>query len=169
MFVSSGILFNHESPRRGFEFVTRKITSHVAQIKLGLANELPLGNLDAKRDWGFAKDYVAAMHLMLQQDQPDDFVIATGETHSVREFCEIAFGHVGLDYQDYVTSKEEFFRPSEVQLLLGDASKARREIGWKPSCQFRELVTMMVDHDLAAAESAIGTAAGRSPSSVDLP
>jgi GDPmannose 4,6-dehydratase len=148
MFVCSGILFNHESPRRGFEFVTRKISSHVAKIKHGLAKELPLGNLDAKRDWGFAKDYVRAMHLMLQQDEPDDFVVATGETHSVREFCELAFGYVGLDYQQYMKVKPELYRPAEVQLLLGDATKAREKLGWEPTCTFAELVKMMVEHDL---------------------
>ncbi len=148
MFVCSGILFNHESPRRGFEFVTRKISSHVAKIKKGLATELPLGNLDAKRDWGFAKDYVRAMHLMLQQEEPDDFVVATGQTHSVREFCELAFGHVGLDYEQYLNVKTELYRPAEVQLLLGDASKAREKLGWQPTCSFDELVKMMVEHDL---------------------
>ena len=150
MFVCSGILFNHESPRRGFEFVTRKITSHAAKIRMGLAKELPLGNLDAKRDWGFAKDYVRAMWLMLQTEQPDDYVIATGKTHSVREFCEVAFGRVGLDYNDYVTVNSEFYRPAEVNLLMGDASKARQRLGWQPTCDFNELVRMMVEHDLAA-------------------
>jgi GDPmannose 4,6-dehydratase len=151
LFVCSGILFNHESPRRGFEFVTRKITSFVARIKAGLAKELPLGNLDAKRDWGYAKDYVWAMHMMLQQDQPDDFVIATGETHSVREFCERAFARVGLDYRKYVTVRDEYFRPSEVNVLQGDAAKARRILGWRPSVTFNALVDMMVDHDLSRA------------------
>ncbi len=150
MFVCSGILFNHESPRRGFEFVTRKITSHVAKIRFGLASELPLGNLDAKRDWGYAKDYVRAMRLMLQADAPDDFVIATGETHSVREFCELAFDHVGLDYRDYVQVKPEFYRPAEVNTLTGDAAKARRCLGWEPTCKFEDLIHMMVEHDLAA-------------------
>jgi GDPmannose 4,6-dehydratase len=149
LFVCSGILFNHESPRRGFEFVTRKITAFVARAKAGLAKELPLGNLEARRDWGFAKDYVAAMHLMLQQDEPDDFVIATGKTHSVRDFCERSFARVGLDYRDYVTSREEFFRPSEVQMLQGDAAKAKAVLGWQPIVSFDELVDMMVDHDLA--------------------
>jgi GDPmannose 4,6-dehydratase len=149
MFVSSGILFNHESPRRGFEFVTRKITSYVARIKAGLEKELPLGNLDAKRDWGYASDYVRAMHLMLQQEIPDDYVIATGQTHSVREFCELAFARVGLDYKEYVTAREEFFRPSEVQILLGDCSKAKKAFGWEPTVTFRGLVEMMVDHDVA--------------------
>ncbi len=148
MFVCSGILFNHESPRRGFEFVTRKITSHVAMIKHGLTRELPLGNLDARRDWGYARDYVRAMYLMLQQGEPDDFVIATGETHSVRDFCELAFGLVGLNYQDHVVIRPEFYRPSEVHLLLGDASKAREKLGWQPTITFEALVEMMVRHDL---------------------
>jgi GDPmannose 4,6-dehydratase len=152
MFVCSGILFNHESPRRGYEFVTRKITSHVARIKHGLIRELPLGNLEAKRDWGFARDYVRAMHLMLQQEEPDDFVIATGETHSVREFCEVAFREAGLNYEDHVVIREEFYRPSEVHLLLGDASKARAQLGWAPTCTFEELVKMMVRHDLELAK-----------------
>ena len=153
LFVCSGILFNHESPRRGYEFVTRKISSYVARIKLGLADKLPLGNLDAKRDWGFARDYVRAMHLMLQQDVPDDYVIATGETHSVREFCQLAFAHVGLDYRDYVNIDECLFRPAEVNLLLGNASKATQRLGWTPTCRFEELVRMMVDHDLAELRS----------------
>jgi GDPmannose 4,6-dehydratase len=151
MFVCSGILFNHESPRRGFEFVTRKITSFVAQIKAGLAKELPLGNLEARRDWGYAKDYVRAMHAMLQLDRPDDFVVATGETHSIREFCQRAFARAGMDYQDYVTIHEEYFRPSEVQQLMGNAAKAERVLGWRPTVRFEGLVDMMVDHDLAAA------------------
>ncbi len=150
MFVSSGILFNHESPRRGFEFVTRKITSNVARIKAGHVDELRLGNLDAKRDWGFAGDYIKAMHQMLQTDEPDDYVIATGETHSVREFCELAFSHVGLNYEDYVVVDPQFYRPAEVNLLLGDASKAQKELGWTPECSFEELVRMMVDHDMSA-------------------
>lgn len=149
LFVCSGILFNHESPRRGFEFVTRKITSYVARIKAGLIKELPLGNLEAKRDWGFAGDYVQAMHMMLQQDEPDDFVVATGETHSVREFCELAFTRVGLDYRNYVTVSDEFFRPSDVNLLLGNPAKARRILGWKSSVTLHQLVEMMVDHDLS--------------------
>lgn len=149
MFVCSGILFNHESPRRGFEFVTRKISWHVAQIKKGKLKELPLGNLDALRDWGFAKDYVRAMHLMLQQPQPEDFVISTGEMHSVREFCELAFSHVGLDYRDHVVVKQEYYRPAEVNLLLGDCTKAQQKLGWKPVVKFEELVRMMVDHDMA--------------------
>ena len=148
MHISSGILFNHESPRRGFEFVTRKITSHVARIKLGQLKELPLGNLEAKRDWGFAGDYVRAMYLMLQQEIPEDFVIATGETHSVRDFCELAFNIAGLNYKDYVTEDPRFFRPAEVHLLLGDASKANEKLGWKPSVSFEQLVEMMVKNDL---------------------
>jgi len=148
MFASSGILFNHESPRRGLEFVTRKITNGVARIKLGLTRELRLGNLEAQRDWGFAGDYVEAMWRMLQQDQPDSFVIGMGETHSVREFCEIAFGHVGLNYNDHVIQDERFYRPAEVDLLISDPSKARSILGWEPSVTFKELVTMMVDSDL---------------------
>jgi GDPmannose 4,6-dehydratase len=147
--ASSGILFNHESPRRGLEFVTRKITHAVAKIKLGLQSELRLGNLEAQRDWGFAGDYVEAMYLMLQQDQPDDFVIATNETHSVREFCEIAFGHVGLSYEDHVVMDERFMRPAEVDLLIGDPAKAEATLGWKRKTNFDDLVTMMVDADLA--------------------
>ena len=150
MFCASGILFNHEGPRRGFEFVTRKITSTVAKIKLGLANELRLGNLEAKRDWGHAKDYVRAMHLMLQQEQPDDYVVATGETHSVREFCELAFAEVGLDYRDYVKTDPRFQRPAEVDLLVGDSSKARAVLGWEPTYTFAGLVGEMVQSDLEA-------------------
>lgn len=150
MFCVNGILFNHEGPRRGFEFVTRKITSTVARIKLGLANELRLGNLEAKRDWGHASDYVRAMHLMLQQTEPDDFVIATGETHSVREFCEAAFGVVGLNYQDFVKSDDLYYRPAEVDLLVGDAAKARDVMGWKPQHSFNDLVREMVEFDLQA-------------------
>jgi len=150
--ASSGILFNHESPRRGLEFVTRKITNCVAKIKLGRERELRLGNLDAKRDWGFAGDYVRAMYLMLQQDSPDDFVVATGETYSVREFCEIAFGHVGLNWEDHVVIDEAFYRPAEVDLLVGDPAKAHDVLGWKPEVGFQDLVTMMVDADLALLE-----------------
>jgi len=146
--ASSGILFNHESPRRGLEFVTRKITHGAAQIALGQATELRLGNLDAKRDWGFAGDYVEAMWRMLQQEEPDDFVICTGETHSVREFCELAFGRAGLDYEDHVVVDERFFRPAEVDLLVGDAAKAEAQFGWRPRTRFSQLVEMMVDHDL---------------------
>ena len=148
MFCASGILFNHEGPRRGFEFVTRKITSTVARIKTGLATELRLGNLDARRDWGHAADYVRAMHLMLQQDAPDDFVVATGETHTVREFCERAFAEVGLDYQDYVRLDDRFYRPAEVDLLIGDAAKARDVLGWQPKYPFAQLVSEMVNADL---------------------
>lgn len=150
MFCVSGILFNHESPRRGYEFVTRKITSTVAHIKMGLATELRLGNLDAKRDWGHAADYVRAMHLMLQQSEADDYVIATGETHSVAEFCELAFAKAGLDYREYVKVHEQFYRPAEVDLLMGDATKARGALGWEPRYTFDELVTEMVQLDLSA-------------------
>ena len=148
MFASSGILFNHESPRRGLEFVTRKISNAVARIKLGLAKELRLGNLEAQRDWGFAGDYVDAMWRMLQQDQPGNFVIGMGETHSVREFCEIAFGHANLDYNDHIVQDERFYRPAEVDLLISDPSKAHSVLGWEPAVSFRELVTMMVDSDM---------------------
>ncbi|MGQ9612567.1 MAG: GDP-mannose 4,6-dehydratase [Chloroflexus sp.] len=148
MHATSGILFNHESPRRGLEFVTRKISHGVARIKLGFDEELRLGNLEARRDWGFAGDYVEAMWLMLQQDRPEDYVIATGETHSVREFCELAFGYVGLDYRDYVVIDQRFMRPAEVDLLIGDASKARQKLGWQPRTTFPELVQMMVEADL---------------------
>ena len=148
LFACSGILFNHESPRRGLEFVTRKITDGVARIVFGQADRLALGNLDARRDWGFAGDYVQAMHLMLQQAEPDDYVVATGETHSVREFCEIAFGRVGLNYQDYVVVDPRFYRPAEVDLLLGDPAKAERRLGWKRAVDFCGLVEMMVDADL---------------------
>jgi GDPmannose 4,6-dehydratase len=151
MYCLGGILFNHEGPRRGFEFVTRKTTSTVAQIKLGLASELRIGNLDAKRDWGHAADYVRAMHLMLQQSEPDDYVVATGETHSVREFCELAFAEVDLDYRDYVKVDERYYRPSEVDLLVGDASKARQVLGWEPTYTFPELVREMVSSDLESA------------------
>jgi GDPmannose 4,6-dehydratase len=154
LFAVSGILFNHESPRRGIEFVTRKVTDGVARIKLGLAGDLHLGNLDARRDWGFAGDYVEAMWLMLQQPEPRDYVVGTGETHSVRELVELAFGHVGLDWRQYVVSDRRFHRPAEVELLLADASKARRELGWKPKVSFAELVTMMVDADLARLSAA---------------
>ena len=152
MFACSGILFNHESPRRGLEFVTRKVTDGVARIKLGLADSLPLGNLDARRDWGFAGDYVKAMWLMLQQSTPDDYVVATGETHPVRELVEIAFGHVGLDWEKYVKVDPRFLRPAEVDLLIGDPTKARTKLGWKQEVDFRGLVTMMVDADVARLE-----------------
>jgi GDPmannose 4,6-dehydratase len=156
MFACSGILFNHESPRRGLEFVTRKITNAAAKIKLGLQKQLQLGNLEAQRDWGFAGDYVEAMHLMMQQPAADDFVIATGEVHSVREFCEIAFAHLGLDYRDHVVSDDaRFLRPAEVDLLVGDPSKASRVLGWAPKVAFADLVTMMVEGDLAAQEKAM--------------
>ena len=148
MHATSGILFNHESPRRGLEFVTRKITHGVARIKLGLDKELRLGNLESQRDWGFAGDYVKAMWLMLQQDHAEDFVIATGVTHSVRRFCELAFGHAGLDYRDYVVMDERFMRPAEVDLLVGDPSKARQVLGWQPETSLEELVRMMVEADL---------------------
>ena len=150
LFACSCICFNHESPRRGSEFVTRKVTQHVARIKLGLADKLKMGNLESRRDWGFAGDYVPAMWLMLQQAQADDFVIATGETHSVRELLEIAFAHAGLDWQKHVESDASLFRPAEVDYLRGDSSKAQRVLGWKPRVRFEELVKMMVDADLAA-------------------
>jgi GDPmannose 4,6-dehydratase len=146
--ASSGILFNHESPRRGMEFVTRKISHTVAQIKLGHAEELRLGNLEAQRDWGFAGDYVEAMWLMLQQDAPDNYVVSTNQTHSVREFCEVAFGHVDLDWEQYVVMDEAFMRPAEVDLLVGDSAKAREVLGWTPTVDFEGLVTMMVSADL---------------------
>jgi GDPmannose 4,6-dehydratase len=151
--ASSGMLFNHESPRRGLEFSTRKITHGVARIKAGLDQTLAMGNLEGQRDWGYAADYVRAMWLMLQQDEPGDYVVATGETHSVREFCELAFGHAGLDYRDHVTQDERFMRPAEVDLLVGDPSKAREKLGWKPEVDFPTLVRMMVDADLAALEA----------------
>ena len=150
MYCVSGILFNHESPRRGYEFVTRKITSTVARIRMGQATDLRLGNLEAKRDWGHAADYVRAMYLMLQQPEPDDYVVATGETHTVREFCERAFDKVGLDYREYVKTDEQFYRPAEVDLLMGDAAKARRVLGWEQSHTFQQLVEEMVESDLAA-------------------
>jgi GDPmannose 4,6-dehydratase len=146
--ASNGILFNHESPRRGLEFVTRKITDHVARIKLGQIDELRLGNLDSKRDWGFAGDYVEMMWRMLQQQAPDDYVAATGETHTVREFCEIAFGRVGLDWEKYVVADAKFVRPAEVELLLGDPTKAKTKLGWEPKVTFQGLVEMMVDADM---------------------
>lgn len=149
LFAVSGILFNHESPRRGLEFVTRKVTDGVAKIKLGLASELRMGNLDAKRDWGFAGDYVEAMWLMLQQDTPDDYVVATGETHTVQELVEVAFSRAGLDWEKYVVIDPKFIRPAEVDLLIGDPSKAKAKLGWVPKTSFQELVHMMVDADLA--------------------
>jgi len=150
--ATSGILFNHEGPRRGIEFLPRKVSNAVAKIKLGLSQELRLGNLDAKRDWGYAGDYVEAMWMMLQQDEPDDYVVATGETHSVREFCQLAFDRVGLDWEKYVVVDERFFRPAEVDLLVGDAGKAREKLGWKPQTTFPELVNLMVDADVALLE-----------------
>lgn len=149
LFGVSGILFNHESPRRGLEFVTRKVTYHAAKIKLGLAENLKLGNLEAKRDWGFAGDYVQAMWLMLQQPEPDDYVVASGVTHSVRELVEVAFEHVGLDYRDFVQVDPEFFRPAEVDLLIGDPSKAKQKLGWQPKVDFATMIRQMVDADLA--------------------
>jgi GDPmannose 4,6-dehydratase len=152
LFAASGILFNHESPRRGLEFVSRKITDGVARIKLGLAKELRLGNLESQRDWGFAGDYVEAMWLMLQQDKPDNFIVGTGETHAVREFCELAFGRVGLDYRAYVVQDPRFYRPAEVDLLISDPSRARKELGWNPKVDYKQLVEMMVDADLKRLE-----------------
>ncbi len=148
LFTCSGILFNHESPRRGLEFVTRKVTHHAAMIKLELANEIRIGNLESQRDWGFAGDYVRAMWLMLQQDEPDDYVIATGKTHSVQRLLDVAFGHVGLNWRDYTVQDPQFMRPAEVDLLVGDASKAKRKLGWQPEVSFEELIGMMVDADL---------------------
>lgn len=146
--ATSGILFNHESPRRGLEFVTRKVTDGVARIKLGLEKKISLGNLDAQRDWGFAGDYVRAMWLMLQQDTPDDYVVASGVTHSVQQLCEVAFAHVDLDWKDYITQDKRFMRPAEVDLLVGDASKAGRNLGWEPDVSFERLIQMMVDADM---------------------
>ncbi|MBP0027292.1 GDP-mannose 4,6-dehydratase [Roseofilum sp. Guam] len=154
LFACNGILFNHESPRRGETFVTRKITRAVARIKAGLQKKLYLGNLDAKRDWGYAKDYVRAMWLMLQQDEPDDYVVATNETHSIRQFLDIAFTHVGLSWQDYVEFDERYLRPAEVDLLIGDPSKAKDKLGWEPSVTFEELVKLMVDSDREVLEKA---------------
>jgi GDPmannose 4,6-dehydratase len=148
LFACSGILFNHESPRRGLEFVTRKTTYGVAKIKLGLADELRLGNLDSKRDWGFAGDYVRAMWLMLQQEEPDDYVVGTGETHSIQELCEAAFGYVDLDWREYVKQDPRFMRPAEVDLLVSDPSEAQRVLGWEPKVDFRELIAMMVEADI---------------------
>ncbi len=153
MFCCSGMLFNHESPRRGFEFVTRKITSGVAAIKLGLATEIQLGNLEARRDWGHAADYVKAIYSMLQQDEPDDYVIATGETHSVKEFCEVAFSQVGLDYREFVVVDERFYRPTETELLTGDAAKASGKLGWSPTYTFKEMVKEMVESDVEQASA----------------
>ena len=165
MFCTSGILFNHESPRRGFEFVTRKITDGVARIKAGLATELKLGNLDAQRDWGHARDYVRAMYLILQEPSPDDYVVATGETHTVREFCELAFSEAGLDYRDFVKTDPSVYRPAEVDLLIGDAGKARAAFGWRPVTDFRGLVKEMVHSDLQLMSSA---SSARDASTVQL-
>ncbi|RMF04303.1 MAG: GDP-mannose 4,6-dehydratase [Chloroflexi bacterium] len=148
LYACSGILFNHESPRRGLEFVTHKVTHAAARIKLGLQDEVRLGNLEARRDWGYAGDYVRAMWLMLQQDEPDDYVISTNQTHSVRELCEVAFSHLGLDYKDYVKIDQRFYRPAEVDLLIGDSTKGRTQLGWEPTVSFKELVEMMVDADM---------------------
>jgi len=160
LFAVSGMLFNHESPRRGLEFVTRKVSEGVARIKLGLADALSIGNLDAQRDWGFAGDYVRMMWLMLQQDRPDDYVIATGVSHSVRDLVEIAFAHAGLDWQKYVRVDPALMRPAEVDHLLGDASKARAELGWTPTVDFKALIEMMVDSDLQLLSSSAPAAAG---------
>jgi GDPmannose 4,6-dehydratase len=152
LFAANGILFNHESPRRGETFVTRKVTRAAARIKLGLQSTLYLGNLEARRDWGFAGDFVEAIHLMLQQDHPDDFVVGTGQTHSVRELCEVAFDRLGLEYQRYVKIDPRYFRPTEVDTLLANALKARTALGWEPRVRFRELIEMMIDADLELAE-----------------
>ncbi len=154
MYCANGMLFNHESPRRGFEFVTRKITHNVARIKKGLATELRLGNLEARRDWGHAFDYVRAMHLMLQQPEPGDYIVATGETHSVREFCELAFREAGLDYREFVREDPQFYRPAEIDLLVGDATRARDILGWRPTYSFRQLISEMVAFDIAQLERA---------------
>jgi GDPmannose 4,6-dehydratase len=159
LYACSGILFNHESPRRGLEFVPHKVTHAAARIKLGLQDELRLGNLESRRDWGYAGDYVRAMWLMLQQDEPDDYVIATGETHSVRELCHVAFDYLGLNYQNYVVIDEKFYRPAEVDLLIGDATKGRTILGWEPTITFEELIRMMVDADLAAFQTEVALAA----------
>jgi GDPmannose 4,6-dehydratase len=156
LFACSGILFNHESPRRGLEFVTRKVSHGAALIKLGLARELRLGNLESRRDWGYAGDYVKAMWHMLQQDKPDDYVVGTGETHSVRELCEVAFDHVGLDWQRHVVVDRQFYRPAEVDMLVSDPSKARKNLGWEPRVSFQGLVRMMVDADLKQLQATTG-------------
>jgi GDPmannose 4,6-dehydratase len=155
LFACSGILFNHESPRRGMEFVTRKVSHGVARIKLGLARELRLGNLESRRDWGFAGDYVKAMWLMLQQDEPVDYVVGSGETHSVRELCQVAFDHVGLDWEEYIVADRQFYRPAEVDLLVSDPSMARNHLGWEPRVSFEALVHMMVDADLKQLQATI--------------
>ena len=152
IFAANGILFNHESPRRGETFVTRKITRAATRIKLGLQDSLYLGNIDAKRDWGYAKEYVEMMWLMLQQDKPDDYVVATNETHSVQEFCEVAFGHLGLDWKKYVKHDTRYERPAEVELLIGNPAKAKKQLGWQPKVLFKDLVKIMVDHDLELAK-----------------
>ncbi len=159
LFACSGILFNHESPRRGYEFVTRKVTDAVARIKLGLQNEVALGNLDAKRDWGYALDYVEMMWMMLQQDEPDDYVIATGETHSVQELVETAFGHAGLNWKDHVRIDPRFVRPAEVDMLIGDPKKSREKLGWQPRVSFEQLIQMMVDSDLELVQKQINASA----------
>ncbi|MEM7233752.1 MAG: GDP-mannose 4,6-dehydratase [Planctomycetota bacterium] len=165
LFCCSGILFNHESPRRGFEFVTRKITSTAARIKHGLESELLLGNLDARRDWGHAREYVQAMHLMLQQTEPDDYVVSTGETHTVRECCDVAFSTLGLDYKEYVRTDKRFLRPAEVDLLIGNSGKARTKLGWEPKLRFEELIREMVEHDAEiAAREAVEETAGQAVS-----
>jgi GDPmannose 4,6-dehydratase len=156
LFACSGILFNHESPRRGLEFVTHKVTYGAARIKLGLSSDLRLGNLDARRDWGYAGDYVQAMWLMLQQEEPDDYVVATGQTHSVQELCEVAFGYLDLDWREYVVSDPQFFRPAEVDLLVGDSSKAHLNLGWEPSVSFEALIRLMVDADMEALQASGG-------------
>jgi GDPmannose 4,6-dehydratase len=156
LFACSGILFNHESPRRGLEFVTHKVTHGAARIKLGLSSDLRLGNLEARRDWGYAGDYVQAMWLMLQQEEPDDYVVATGKTHSVQELCEVAFGYLGLDWREYVVSDPQFFRPAEVDLLVGDSSKARLILSWEPSLSFEALIRLMVDADMEALQASGG-------------
>ncbi|MCL5883253.1 MAG: GDP-mannose 4,6-dehydratase [Actinobacteria bacterium] len=155
LYACSGILFNHESPRRGREFVTRKVTDGVARIKLGLAGEIRLGNLDAKRDWGYAEDYVRMMWMMLQQDEPDDYVICSGETHSVEELVQIAFDHVGLNWKDYVKIDQRFVRPAEVDLLIGDAAKAKEKLGWVPQVSFKQMIEMMIDNDLKIVQEEI--------------
>src|SRR3989441_11320124 len=165
MFACSGILFNHESPRRGHEFVSRKITSGVARILAGQTQKLPLGNLEARRDWGHAREYVQAMWLMLQQGEPDDYVVATGETHSVREFVDETFGHLDLDWKEFIETDPRYYRPAEVDLLLGDAGKARKVLGWEPKGGFKELVRLMVDHDLALAQHESATREVKGPAS----
>ncbi|MBI5869810.1 MAG: GDP-mannose 4,6-dehydratase [Actinobacteria bacterium] len=155
LYACSGILFNHESPRRGYEFVTRKVTDAVARIKLGVADEIRMGNLDAKRDWGYAEDYVRMMWMMLQQDEPDDYVICSGETHSVEELVQIAFDHVGLDWKEYVKIDQRFVRPAEVDLLIGDATKAKEKLGWEPQVSFSEMIQMMIENDLKIVQEEI--------------